>query len=389
MSSIVPPLDYIPNLPGLGVNVVIRQFDNLIDRLIERLEQVISKVIGLPEDVDCNSELVKTLKRVLADIQKFLDMIQRNLKKIQKAIRIIREILRIAKKIKQAITAAQLLNPITAPVFIANQLMLIQDATIVNAIEALKQFKTIPSSVLSKLSALVPFTLNAIQELSNACENVPPLVVSPEIYKPKNIPGTNSNGDNSSSTLEDLPANVQLYNETTNTYLGMFNLVQKTKDSDSYWMLRIVKGETLSNAVANQLIGQKIRITCGSGQIAFAKVISINPNLQPDSFCLRTIEPLQNICTSSFPKEDYNDEVPTEFYTELNVSDEDLEFRSDTIELLLQQQQNLLTSLLEAPSKVIQGSGQPLDSIGKAGDYYVDVSTNTVYGPKISINSWT
>lgn len=81
---------------------------------------------------------------------------------------------------------------------------------------------------------------------------------------------------------------------------------------------------------------------------------------------------------------DYNDLVLTEFYNEYNVSDSDLQGRSDTIKFLLEQQQNLLTSLQEAPSAVYRKAGIPDNSIGKAGDYYIDTNTDTVYGPKFA-----
>ena len=77
----------------------------------------------------------------------------------------------------------------------------------------------------------------------------------------------------------------------------------------------------------------------------------------------------------------YNDLIPTEFYNELNVSETDLTQRSDSIEQLVEQQQNLLTSLQEAPSQVYRGNGNPLPNLGKIGDYYLNTSNNVSYGP--------
>lgn len=85
---------------------------------------------------------------------------------------------------------------------------------------------------------------------------------------------------------------------------------------------------------------------------------------------------------------DYNDLLPSEFYNELNVSDDDLQDRSDAIESLLQQQRDLLSSLLEAPSKVYQEPGTPDQSLGKIGDYYIDTENKLIYGPKLVIDSW-
>jgi len=84
----------------------------------------------------------------------------------------------------------------------------------------------------------------------------------------------------------------------------------------------------------------------------------------------------------------YNDLVSTEFYTSLNVSESDLQERSDSIELVLQQQRDLLSSLQEAPSKVYQDTGIPAADLGKTGDYYIDLTTSIVYGPKVSPTQW-
>jgi hypothetical protein len=85
---------------------------------------------------------------------------------------------------------------------------------------------------------------------------------------------------------------------------------------------------------------------------------------------------------------DYNDLVDTEFYNEENVSDNDLQHRSDTIQQLLEQQQNLLTSLQEAPSKVYQASGAPSNTLGKLGDYYINLDNQSIYGPKLQADDW-
>jgi hypothetical protein len=84
----------------------------------------------------------------------------------------------------------------------------------------------------------------------------------------------------------------------------------------------------------------------------------------------------------------YNDMIPTEFYTELNVSDTDLIQRSKTIQQLVDQQRDLYNSLLEAPSQVYRQQGNPPPELGKIGDYYLNTSNNESYGPKISDIDW-
>jgi len=73
---------------------------------------------------------------------------------------------------------------------------------------------------------------------------------------------------------------------------------------------------------------------------------------------------------------------PTQFYTELNVSDEDITGRLTTIQDLLTEQLNVLQNLKEAPSEVRSGSIPPTNDIGDIDDYYVDVDSQIIYGPK-------
>ena len=80
----------------------------------------------------------------------------------------------------------------------------------------------------------------------------------------------------------------------------------------------------------------------------------------------------------------YNDQLDSEFYQLKNVSVDDLDERADAIRQLIEQQRDLLTSLQEAPSKVLSGAGPPNNDLGKSGDYYVDISSNQVYGPKLN-----
>ena len=86
--------------------------------------------------------------------------------------------------------------------------------------------------------------------------------------------------------------------------------------------------------------------------------------------------------------DDYNDLLSSEFYRDVNVSEPDLVQRSNTIQQLVQEQQDLLTSLQEAPSQVYKQAGAPPAELGKPGDYYIDIQTNTPYGPKKSRDTW-
>ena len=83
---------------------------------------------------------------------------------------------------------------------------------------------------------------------------------------------------------------------------------------------------------------------------------------------------------------EYTDDVPTQFYTELNVSDEDITSRLSLIEQLVTEQLNVLQNLKEAPSKVLSGTQPPISDIGDTGDYYIDTAGQLIYGPKTELD---
>jgi phage-related protein len=83
-----------------------------------------------------------------------------------------------------------------------------------------------------------------------------------------------------------------------------------------------------------------------------------------------------------------NDQYPTEFYTNINVSDDDINLRFNTISELLENQLDVMTNLVEAPSKVYQASGVPENNLGKLGDYYINLDNQSIYGPKAQANDW-
>jgi hypothetical protein len=270
---IVPPLDRIPKIPGQVAGLIQTELDKQTDNLLDQVSKIVQDSIKLPTNVHCDDPKIKQIKDQLQSIQKQIGKIQETIPKIQSNIDTVKSIIGIAKGIKTAISVAQLSNPITAPLFIAQQLTEIQNATIVNAIESLKQFQSIPTTALSKLQTIVPPLTGAINKISSAC-----------------------NGE-----IDNLELPIGAPDDTV---------------------------------------------------------------------------------------ADYNDLVATEFYTDINVSDSDLQDRSANIQFILQQQRDLLTSLQEAPSKVYQDNGIPSPDLGKAGDYYIDLTTSIIYGPKITASEW-
>ena len=84
-----------------------------------------------------------------------------------------------------------------------------------------------------------------------------------------------------------------------------------------------------------------------------------------------------------------NSNYPSEFYQDINVSNEDLQGRINQIQDLLNQQKDIVENLIEAPSKVITGNGAPSADLGNISDYYIDTDNQTIYGPKSTQNSWS
>ena len=83
-----------------------------------------------------------------------------------------------------------------------------------------------------------------------------------------------------------------------------------------------------------------------------------------------------------------NDQYPTEFYTNINVSDDDINLRFNTISELLENQLDVMTNLVEAPSKVYRAKGVPENNLGKLGDYYINLDNQSIYGPKAQTDDW-
>lgn len=82
----------------------------------------------------------------------------------------------------------------------------------------------------------------------------------------------------------------------------------------------------------------------------------------------------------------FNTDYPSEFYTELNVSDEDIERRYSLIQQLLDENLNVVKNLYENPSNYIAKSGVPTAADGDINDYYLDTTTNKFYGPKTTVS---
>jgi prefoldin subunit 5 len=160
-------------------------------------------------------------------------------------------------------------------------------------------------------------------------------------------------------------------------------------------LLKDVQDATIKNAIAsiNQLAKVPPSLTAQLNKFTPTIQEALNkigsscngevPTISIPTSTLRDADALD-----SFGDEfDYNDLLDSEFYQEINVSQEDLTNRSENIQKLIEQQRSLLT-LQEAPSQVYQQVGRPADDLGKTGDYYIDTQNLMIYGPKLSDTEW-
>jgi len=271
--AITPPLDRLTKLPAQGVDIVQQEFNKIVDDLLDESKTVIQDSIKLPAGAKCDDPNVQKIKKSLVQIQEGIQVVQENLPQIQQVISGVKTLIDTGIAIKNTIAAAQLANPVTAPLFIAGVAQALQDELIANAVAAIQPLQAVPQQLLSKLETLIPPLITAIAKLNTVCP------------------------DETELTIPDL----------------------------------------------------------GDGF--------------PEGY-------------------DFNDELPSEFYQTKNVSDSDLQQRSDTIQELILQQENLLASLQEAPSQVYKDNGPPASNLGKLGDFYVDTQNNIPYGPKKSDTDW-
>ena len=62
MASIVPPLDFIPKLPGKAVDIIIKQIDTQTDKLLTQVNKVVQNSTKLPVNIKCDDPRVNQMK---------------------------------------------------------------------------------------------------------------------------------------------------------------------------------------------------------------------------------------------------------------------------------------------------------------------------------------
>jgi septation ring formation regulator EzrA len=262
---VTPPLDKIPALPAKGVSLLMNQINTQVSKLVSDINKLLESINKLSETTSCDDPKTKQAKNDLSNVLNTITKLQELPSKIQPVV----SGLQSAVTTAQAIKAAQLLNPVTAPAIIAAELLIVQNMTIANSIQAINQLSQIPDILKSALTGISLPLNNSLDKLATVCDT--------------------------EQIKYELPTELIVSNEQ---------------------------------------------------------------------------------------------DIESEFYNTLNVSDSDLTGRADTIQTLVEQQQDLLSSLQEAPSKVYKGKSSPKSDVGKPGDYFIDTVNQIIYGPKITRTEW-
>jgi hypothetical protein len=145
---------------------------------------------------------------------------------------------------------------------------------------------------------------------------------------------------------------------------------------------------TISSACIN-VLASSIEIAAGFLEKIFN--ITAQTNSTISNICggnISTNSPDTTLLTDNITLTGLEKLYPSDFYKKVNVSDEDLQRRFDAIQELILNQIDVVANLNEAPSRVLYGSGVPTSIIGQIGDYYIDTTDQTVYGPKTNSDSW-
>jgi hypothetical protein len=139
-------------------------------------------------------------------------------------------------------------------------------------------------------------------------------------------------------------------------------------------ILGVVNGAV---GLASKLIGPTINLL---SSICNDEVFEVNQTTQTT---------IDSINTENTRNANIDFDMDSQFYQLINVSQDDIDLRQELI-IQLQQDQRSLLDLLEAPSRVITGTGTqiPDSDRGKTGDYFINQTTRTIYGPKISDTEW-
>jgi len=326
---LTPPLDKIPRIPFELTNVLDREITRLLDQALDQVILAVQEAVALPDDIQCDDPRIEALRKRIEQVNTLITKLQEIVPIVEKITSGLNLIIGIANSIK----AIQFLNPVAAPILIAQELVLAQTLTIANANQAVEE---LIQSIIPKINSSLQNAVSKLVPVAN--------IISQACNQDSALSGT----ENLQNAINDLD-----YGDTIPGYPG------------GRWIL-----------------------ISGSG--VQGEPIGLPPNPPSpfndgDGTWFYSGRGYQNPAGISWGSEQSRIEdatIGTEFYTETNVSTNDMKKYLDTVNKLVESQQDLLTSLQEAPAQSYTGTTPPDNSLGKSGDYYVDTSENKIYGPK-------
>jgi hypothetical protein len=159
-----PPLDKIPAVPAQAVTAIMELISNQINNLQEQAIDAIERS-SLPDQVDCDDPRVQAAIEAFDNLNDLINRIRDLIPTIQRITNTVQSLIGVA----QAVKAAQLLNPVTAPAVIAAELVIVQNMTIANALIAVQQFRNLPGLIENSILGLQPTLLSIAGQLATVC----------------------------------------------------------------------------------------------------------------------------------------------------------------------------------------------------------------------------
>ncbi len=351
--AISAPLDRIPALPSIAVGLLIDQINKAIGKIQKAIEDTISAGAKLPDSCDCDDPRIQDLLERIKQIQKMVAAILKILPIIDKIVKLLKTLLRIANAIKVSI----FFTPIVGQAALLSELVAVQNMLLANAGTAVKQLSTIPTSVNTSLQSTLANLANVAINLSSRCGD--------------QVNGDGSGGDGSGGGNGDQLITNQDLQNAINAH-DFSDSVPETPPAGK-WELIDDGGD-----------GDPIDPKPGVPPSPRSPYTDANGNRWAWN---GEIDPSSGVGWGTQKSRTDDAEFGSEFYTEINVGMDDMLSRLDSIQEIVDSQQDLLTSLQEAPAQSYSGKGGPKADLGKSGDYYLDTTTSVIYGPKNN-NGW-
>ena len=163
---LTPPLNKIPIIPDQLTSIIDNQVSKLLDNITFNVTVAVQEAISLPDDIKCDDPRIEALRKRIEQVNKLITKLQDIIPIVDKITSGLQTIIGIANTIK----AAQLLNPITAPMVIIPELILAQNLTIANAGTAVeKLIKGLSPKINANLNELVQSLVPVANIIGQAC----------------------------------------------------------------------------------------------------------------------------------------------------------------------------------------------------------------------------